>query len=339
MTRRRSPAWCVLVLALLATPLRAAIAQSESELLGAAVQPKALNPEDLLSDNRNVVRDARNRILEPLMDPNITVQARIDAGRQYLPVLARAAADQRDFNAVNALRIAGELATDAGVDLLNSSRSDARAPVRYAAIFGLKRTFQALDKSAPAILPPAALNVVSAVGRQFGDEQDPNVLAACVGALTAAAAVQRPGYEGAREAALGELIRRATEHVKALGEAPTRQGRLPALLQAGLSVREALLNPNQAFPPGLVPAATEFGQQMLNYVVRRLDAGDLTPSAGDGPEEAARKNDQRQVAIQVVKVGESLRVLTRAVEDRHLAELLAVGTPEKDQEFKDRVRP
>jgi hypothetical protein len=98
----------------------------------------------LSSNDPLEVREAREAILAPLeRRGEISVAFRVQVANRLLDTLRENAKSSNDHVAVNALRLAGEIATSNSLEILETGLSDTRPAVRYAACFGLSRLYAA----------------------------------------------------------------------------------------------------------------------------------------------------------------------------------------------------
>src|SRR5690606_10659287 len=198
--------------------------------------------------------------------------------------------DERELTVVNALRVAGELGTDAGADLLDRFRADERPAVRYAAIAGFMRTLAAVESGSPAISPDRVRPMIGTLGQLLTNEQHPQVLDVIVRALIEGTNLSRQGYDTIRNDAVRTLATGASQRLQAMGKAEAQPELLPALLRAGQGIRDVMTNQSRPLDTTrdaqLIQAAGELGGDMIAFVYRRYEAGDY-PLPGDAPEQEA----------------------------------------------------
>ena len=97
------------------------------------------------------------RLIEPLMNPRVTVDFRIRYTAALVPVLEPLLSDKSDLVASNAVLIAGELATPGGVEKVVQVFADSRPTVRFSAAYAAQRTFENLmpPRGQPVLFPLA----------------------------------------------------------------------------------------------------------------------------------------------------------------------------------------
>ncbi len=267
---------------------------------------------------------ARGEILQGLNHPEATAPYRLELGRQFIPRLEALAASTDDRRAVNALRLAGEIATDRAVALLQKYLAAETPSIRYAAVFGLRRMFEAVALQAPAIDPGAVLPAVSALDARLKAETDPYVLDAVVRALGAALSVHREGFERLRPTALASLCAGAGQRIVALHGDPAEPDTANVLLRAGAIVRDTLADEenDRTLPEDAIKASAALGGEMVAHVVR----------LAEGARFNAQDTGVRNLASQTAAVGEAiiffaLRVASPDLEPAttNIGELLAEG--------------
>lgn len=321
MTRRLFPALVTAAASALLGAGAPALAQNElpSELIRAgtvsADQAAAIQQfvereaAGLTGEDPAALVRSRNNLLRPLR-PEASVPFRLKYAESLAPELRELSGSDNELKVVNALRIAGELATDQGADLLNSYRGDERPAVRYTAVSGLARTFAALEAGNPALAPERLRPLIEGLGEQLATETHPQVLDAVVRALIEASRLSKQGFAGYRPIAITVLASETGARLQELGGEAADRDLLPALLRAGQAVRDVFVSsvpPLDANRDGeLIKTMGALGGDMLAYVHRRYKAGDF-PFAAAEDDEAARqaKAEAREVPSQILTVGEA----------------------------------
>src|SRR5262249_53979445 len=85
------------------------------------------------------IKRARQDLLEPLLNPNVSSTFRIAYAKALEPSLSQFTSEKRDTDvvAINCLFIAGELATEQGLSVVEKQLNNADAVIRYSACRGL----------------------------------------------------------------------------------------------------------------------------------------------------------------------------------------------------------
>jgi hypothetical protein len=165
------------------TSLSAADTQAISAYVAQAVPNLAGEPE--------AMRLARQAILAPLAQPSVSVAFRLELAKGVLPAITPLISDERDINAANALRIAGELATSNSLELIQRSiKTDKRISVRVAAALGYRLAFDAVARSERSALGTGELSdAIRTLGEIIAKETDANLLDAATAAMLSAVAI------------------------------------------------------------------------------------------------------------------------------------------------------
>lgn len=303
----------------------------------------------LESDLGPEIGRARSALIKPLNNPSVSVAFRQRYGEVLVPAIERLTRSDRELVAVNALRIAGELATTQSTDLLRAAMRDARAPVRFAAISALGRTFDAIANKAPAIQPARARELLDDVAAHLDRETDPAVIDAGLRVfLSAANVTDTSRFPSLR----GDAVMMVCDRVGRMARAPAA-GRAPATLieacvRVGEAVRNALtddarrpLSNDRAARERIGKAAAGLGGDVLALIARELGAGAYPAvNADDTPEAAAAKRAARTGIRQAAAAAEATIFFAAqnllgagGAPPQNLADLLGDADLAKDQRF------
>ena len=171
MTRSRILALAVLLAGMALVPTQQAVAQTD--LPPATIRATDLSPDQIGQiqeyvrqqferlqaenpDAKTTMRAVRDRLLAPLRDREISFRFRQEYSNLIVPQI-QAWPQDNELYVVNMLRIAGELATQESTALVEGKLADQSAPVRYAAVAALGRTFDAIQTEPLPKLVPLAL--------------------------------------------------------------------------------------------------------------------------------------------------------------------------------------
>jgi hypothetical protein len=225
-----------------------------------------------MSGTPTEIKRSRNALLEALRGTDVSVAFRLEYARQLVPVLRPLLADKREVVAVNALRVAGELGTASGVDLLSEGLKDQRPGVRYAAAAGFESTFQAIRRTVPALAGAQAAKAIDTLEVALTAEKDARVLEGLSLAIQEATRVPNRQVEGLRDAAAFSLARAvsakaADRSVGAWADAAFRR--------AVLTIRQTVTNQDINEPrlsDKTLRAAAGMAGDMLAVVSQRMKA-------------------------------------------------------------------
>jgi len=181
----------VAALVMAATPAVAS-AQPRNEIPGAttsSAQVSAFVSEriDLLrSGDPASVRQARRDLLAPLRTPTVESAFRIRYnGALQQAGLERLASHADDLVAINAVIIAGELATQLSVSIIDAALNDARPAVRYEAARAVGFVLNAYAVGEAAIPENQVTELFRLAGEHFESEEHAHVIDALIIALSA----------------------------------------------------------------------------------------------------------------------------------------------------------
>jgi hypothetical protein len=160
---------------------------ADSAAIRAAAEP---NLQNLRSDDVAASQAARRALVQPLACEKVSVDFRLKFSNVVARELTTMVADKRDHVALNAVRLAGEMATQAAVDsVLRPALSDARPAVRLMAASGYRQTLRIVTSPGGGSMSRANLEaVVDAVAARLATEPDVGVVEHLVLALDAIAA-------------------------------------------------------------------------------------------------------------------------------------------------------
>jgi hypothetical protein len=283
-----------------------------------------------LSSDALEIRRSRNALLEPLRNDSASVTFRLEYAGDLEPVLRPLIASDKPIVAVNAVRIAGELATPKGIDLLEPAISDKRPAVRFEAVIGFAHTFQATERSSPAIAAGQAISALQTLKAGLLHEDDWHVVEGYVQAFKAGSRVPFSKLSGVRAASvmalaegLGAKAQNANDPPK---EVPSPM--YSAFQRAAQTMRNALTNQNINEPQpsdAELKAAGALGGDLLANLRRRVLAGELKNGASRSEFTLIAADSERSVFLAT----SALRGSTDGL-DLHLGEKIQQG---KDDVF------
>lgn len=272
------------------------------------------------------VKKARRVLMTPLLQGGVSVQFRQRYSDALAPVLRTAMEGSDDLAASNAAILAGELATTKGTELLAAALRSEREALRFAALVGYKRTFEALGKTAPALTPQHAERAIRDLGGVLEREGSPLVLDAAVQGLGRAESVPTARVEGVRSRALSVMSTKLSARVRGEG---THDELVPALLRAAKILRDA---PNRTsgnepvLSEDVLKEMTGFGGDLLAYCRRRVDSGTL--------DEATRPEIAALATLGETIVFFAGGVMREGIPSLNLGEDIATG---QDARYRERV--
>jgi hypothetical protein len=301
---------------------------------------------DLSAQDPVRIRDARNHLLLPLSDREVGVPFRLEYSRQLCPRLEGLAQDSRPIVAVNALRIAGDLATDRSVEILLSHLEHKEASIRLASAAGLARVFEAMRDTAPAMDAQSALRLLNRAADRLAAEPEPHVADALARALLAAGSVEKDGFASLRPEALRLSATRVADRIKAKGGAIPSSAEIDTILRTLSTLSVALAEDNtrpvaRRFSEGAVKAAARLADESLGLLIDLARGGRLPVADPSLPrEEQERALSERAWAVAVAAAADNVayfalqRLGERASQSNPpLSSLLSSGRRDADARF------
>ncbi len=220
------------------------------------------------------ISQSRNALLAPL-NPSagrrVSVAFRVEVGTSLLPIITPLTKDTRDIVAINALRLAGELATANSLQVALDALGDSRPSVRYAAAFAVGRSFDAVGRFDPAVLPQQINQAIDRLTEFASKETDPGVADGTLIALSSGVGISnarvKEQFQNTRSKALIGVARLGRVFAERLGKAeqpeagaanaaPSADAWLPLVVRATTIGRAALTERNRQGQIDLTPEAT-----------------------------------------------------------------------------------
>jgi hypothetical protein len=283
------------------------------------------------------IRKARLAILEPLQDQQVSAPFRLEYSRALADKLTEFTGKTDTIVVINALFVAGELATEQGVGIVEKHLSSKDTSVRFAAIKGLAVTLDAAARRTPAIADERLLKILDSLSKSLATEEDPVVYDA-----TARAIATGFNKDSISSAAVTQLSKPLSAWLKKNAGKPGSPERLDTLIVVSTSVRDAATKvaAGAALSASAKRDATTLGAELLGYVAAGLKAGAEFPkiNAGDPEEQQASKKLARAKIRQLAALGEAIVAAT--VPDAPVigaAKLVETARAEDDAGFLDGV--
>lgn len=255
------------------------------------------------------VKKAKNALTTPTLEPAVSVPFRLAYSQTLMDEkLATLCKDTNETVAINALRIAGEVAENQTIGLVQDGMKDKRSAVRYAAVFGAMRTFDQI--AAPGRSVAATVSKLESLVRDVAetmnkDKEEPLVIDGASRALLAGAKVTQDkwdvvGKQSAVEVCkgLGKRVATATADDLVLIESAQR-----AVGQFG-DILAGAKGPQ--FDKDARRETAGLAGDLAAWVVRQINAGKVEQSlAADETADKARKAEQRKFYGAVLATAEN----------------------------------
>lgn len=260
-----------------------------------------------LSD-RDKVKSARDSILSPLAQNNVSVAFRNELWKSVSDATSLLIKSGDEVLAVNGYRMAGEIATESSVEtLFNGLKSD-KVAIRYVAAFAIRRVFEAASANAPAVGRDKAIDLLRALATAAEKEKDSHCFDAMIQAI-AAAGSERQQIERLRPEALRTLCTVAGDKSRAAGSKVADATMLEALIRAQTILRDSFAK--EQSPVWMDDAVTLAGDS-LAYAYRMIKSGELPGGKGNDPQEAIEaRRAARRLPLALVSAAESTITLAR----------------------------
>ncbi len=260
----------------------------------------AYHAPNLASDDPKVVTTARQALQRPLMGTGeATAPAppfRFTYTTELVGHLDRLVASDNPSHKIIALHLAGQIATERSTQIPLQHMDDEDVSVRYASARAIGLTFQALDRSAPAVGNVPLL--IQELGDRLVGEDDPMVLDRVIRTLRVAANFKSTAVAGNRILAIDEITESVGQRLRKLDPKRNNVQRLQMLLRALEVVQQSFLDgpfaeqPNLARDPSVKSAAGLGGDAMV-YVAKRVKMG-------------IDKADERALLVKMALSGETI---------------------------------
>lgn len=269
----------------------------------------ALHIKDLGGDDPEKIRKAKNALVNPLLEPAVSVPFRLEYSRVLAASgLGELCKSKNETAAINALRLAGEVAENEMLGLVEEGFKDTRSAVRYAAVFAAGRAFEQVmpaDRSVAATsskLEQVVRGVVTAMNK---DKEETLIIDAASRSLLSAARVERPRYESIGKLASAEVCKGLSKRVAAAG--PDDLTIVEAGQRAAAQFGEILGGAKgPQFDKDARKEAVTLAGELAAWVVRQINTPKIPQVAkNDAADEAAKKRKDREPFKTVLATAEN----------------------------------
>lgn len=273
---------------------------------------------------------ARDALLAPLARNNNPSNAfRLRFASTLSAKLTDVLRSGSEMQQVNALVIAGELATSDGLAIIRAGRESKIASVRYQAAAAAKRTVAVLSTITPPTIDPVVFaGMLKDLSTQLTKETDVIVIDETLAALT-----QALDLEQSRESATKELAAAFAHLTTAAGKKPADAAVGQALLRASDKLRDVATRARGA-TPDFHKACAQIGATSIAHGARLVKAKALAQDAND---------ETRKLVSQLAGSGETLLLtagqgMQRTLSQEGVAGKLAKATVAGDVEFAESAK-
>jgi hypothetical protein len=273
---------------------------------------------------------ARDALLAPLARTASPSNAfRLRFASLLAPSLSDILRTGTEMQQVNAIVLAGELATSDGVRVLTAAGTSTTASVRYQAAAGAKRTLAILSTlTSPTLDRTAASAMLKDLSTQITKETDAVVIDELLAAIT-----QGLELDSVREDATRELAAAVAHLTTAAGNKPADPAVAQGLLRAADKLRDVVTR-SRNLGAEFHKASAQTGACLIAHAARLAKAKALPQGAED---------ETRKLVSQLAGSSETLLLtagqnLQRNLTQANLSQALAKGTSAGDAEFADAAK-
>ncbi len=273
-------------------------------------------------------REARVALVAPLNQGKASVSFRIAYSDAVMARVAELANSPEDVIAVNALCVAGDLASRHAVELLVSKLADSRPQVRYQAAFGLRRTMEAIAR-APVALDASNLSpTIRAIADRLKAESDGLVAASLIEAGLAAMRV-----DDVRDLALGTITAAAADKLGSLDPATMGSPWLIAIDSGCRGTRDILNTPGKPMPASALKSCADFAGRSIALTLKGVKARAIETGGAADRASYAEIASYAQQLIQLAGGALSTNFAMPRLGDHPIGELLRSGKVQDEAEF------
>jgi hypothetical protein len=292
--------------------------------------------EAFKGEDPDKVKSARIALSNPLTRRNPSLAFRQGYSKVLGPELA-AVVDRKDaLTAVSALRIAAELATQEGFDVLEKGYASADESIQIAAAGGAARAFEVIRSTPQAAAAGRLTKAVDELGKLF--EKTPNADVADAAARALVTALRTSTNADVRSRASEVACRGLGNRAKAITTITPGDRTLLPLVRIAGEVRDDLTDNTRApLNQAAQSARREVGGDCIALVARLVRLGQL-PAVRREDDAAEKKNKEllRPLPTQLVGAGEQIISLVAGSADpvrTSLAEMIRKPDVSTDAQF------
>jgi len=279
--------------------------------------------DDLLSDDRTAVVNARDALSTPLADERVSVAFRQALGTALEDELAALVSADESWRRLVGLRLAADLATERTAASIERALGSDRNEVRFFAMFAAESLFDTVARSSAAVTDQTLTRLLERAAGELSETDDPRLADAAVRTVAAAVMMPRNRVEGLGYRAVGLLADSAATMARRTDSATADGVVVLPLVRAGLVLRD-FIAVNSDVPRDASVAAIGYGGDLVAFVFERSEA------APDGDEIPAIDLQLAGIGASLVFFGEQNRA--RADRDAPRVENVDLVTPLREDD-------
>lgn len=289
------------------------------------------NSTKLSENDAKAIEKDRAALIGPLSQAGVSTAFRISYEAKLYPILAELIKSEDEQIALNAMVIAGELATDRGAALIKAASTNGKESVRTQAAISARRTFEAMQTSPVAISAQAASDLAKLVGERLTKETATYTVDAWVKAGFAGASVTKPETPALRGQAIAAVRSGLAARADVMGDAVLEPVVTLAVLRACVEMRNQVAGVNNA--PALPQAGAKDAAALAGHVIAHIgrvtSKGNFRADA-DGAKQRDSYAQLLNSAELVVVAGSGVVNPTAPLAQRKLGDPLKLNTTKDD---------
>lgn len=229
---------------------------------------------DLESDAPDRNRRGLDGLVSPLTVSGSSVRFRLAYAQALQPTLERMIdnAELTVRQRIMAMRLAGELATDRSVRLIEPMLDSDETHLAMFAAFAAEIAFAASDTTNPTMNAAAAEGLVRELAQLIPEENDSLLVGARVRALAQAMELTDEPLARVGTMATAELARRAAEHLRLLDPEDAGANELRPVLDAAIRLRTVITGRGRDVDAEPLVEAVGLAADMVHFMAQRMDA-------------------------------------------------------------------
>lgn len=299
--------------------------------------------EPLLSGDTEALRRARIVLLDPLEKTGVSVAFRLELAGNVLPIAEQMAQSQDPALVINALRIAGDLATEPAGRFAAARLEDQRTAVRFEAAAALNRLLESVWRDAPAVKSPQLQALVRSLAQRVDAETDAMVTDALVRALISGFRGNAPEFADVRASSLRALSEAFGKRVRDPGS--LSEDTLRTAVRAATAIRDVLTDSSaRGLTSTQIADAAAFGGDVLALTRRAIKSEPFAAvGASDGGELRDAKLRARDRLVQLASLGEAIVYFAQQAsgqsgQQTRYAQLLRDASVQSDAQYAEDLR-
>ncbi len=331
------------IAAVLACCTHGAIGQVTTSLPGSIVQSASLNSSaqqqiqdyvaslsgKVTSDNLRDATRAREQLLKPLADRDVSVAFRQAYAQSLMGLMTDLDSSEEFGNKLLALRLAGELATSESIQIIDTHMSDADPALRVFAIGRVQRVFEITAARGLGIAASEATALVNALAEQAESEDDMLVVESIVRALAAGSTLPSRDLSEARNQSIQALATVVSPILRELNPTDPTEDAYRLALRAASAMTASINDINATIAPESITQAVGLAGDILSVPLRRIFANTTFTDA------------DRDLTARAVQSAEALlyfarrkHSLSNSVAQTAFAEMISA---KEDRDYRDSV--